>query len=300
MELPPNIVLTPTSFPVYRRRLLAHLSIHAPHLASHLLHGPAEPYRKPEDSLVHLVESALFHPHGQSAGDQPPCALVSTTGFKVCGIQLEEWDDWARNELALRDVFKMTFGREMWDRLGRMWSTKEIWEVLESEYMPSPIERQSQIVYYLRSTRLPSSATQDDMLKLWETFNALVIEARDAGLYMKEKEVMDRFLMAIGKGDLAESVKQQFYGLSDWVVGSGRWKGLRRILKKQFSPILLLETLEDIHSPNETDERLSGPTRGRAVLAEKDLNGQNRTMEHHHQCNRTERQRKDSLDVILT
>lgn len=300
MEVPPNIALASTSFPVYRRRLLGHLSIHAPHLASHLLHSPAEPYRKPEDSLVHLAETALFHPYGQFAGDQPPCALVSTTGFKIWGVQLKEWDDWARNERSLRGVFKVTFGREMWDRLGGMWSTKEIWEVLESEYMPSPIERQSQIVYYLRSTRLPFSATQEDMLKLWETFNALVIEVRDAGLYMKEKEVMDRFLMAIGKGDLAESVKQEFYGLSDRMIGSGKWKGLQRILKKQRSTILSLEAPEYIHSPDETDGRSSGPTRGRAVLAEKDLNGQYQTMEHHYQYNRTERQRKDSLDVILT
>ncbi|KIS01806.1 hypothetical protein L804_00060 [Cryptococcus deuterogattii 2001/935-1] len=300
MELPRNIVLTPTSFPIYRRRLLAHLSTHAPHLASHLLHGPAEPYRKPQDSLVHLVEAALFCPYGQLAGDRPPCALVSTTGFKVWGAQLEEWDEWARNERALREVFKMTFGREMWGRLGRMWCTKEIWEVLESEYMPSPIERQSQIVHYLRSTRLPSLATQEDMLRLWETFNALVIEARDTGLYMKEIEVVEGFLMAIGRGNLAESVKQEFFGMLDWVVENGRWRSLRRILKMRRPPILLVEAPEDIHSPDETDERSSGPTRGRTVLAEKDLNGQNQTMEHHNQCDRTEHQRRDSFDMILT
>lgn len=61
-----------------------------------------------------------------------------------------------------------------------------------------------------------------------------------------------------------------------------------------------MEAPEDIHSPDETDERSRGPTRGRTVLAEKDLNGQNQTMEHLNQCDRTEHQRRDSLDVILT
>lgn len=45
------------------------------------------------------------------------------------------------------------------------------------------------------------------MFKLWEIFNVFVIEVRDVGLYMKEKEVMDRFFMVIGKGDLVEFVK---------------------------------------------------------------------------------------------
>ncbi|ODN82208.1 hypothetical protein L202_02496 [Cryptococcus amylolentus CBS 6039] len=238
-SVPAPTPLTSTGFITYRRQLLSYLAAHAPDLFYHLYPSPAlEPYRKTPSSLVHLVEMALFRPWGQFAGDHPPCAMVSVTGLRLSEEQFLEWAEWARCERSLRKVFRKTFSPDMWEGMGNMWSTKDIWETLEAEYIPSPVERQSHIIYCLRSTRLPPQASLRDIFKLWDTFNLLVIEARDAGLFILEEEVVDRYLGAIGKGDAGKLVRATYGSMSQDEPLKGTWRGVRRVvrmcIKKQF------------------------------------------------------------------
>ncbi|WVQ76050.1 hypothetical protein IAR50_005686 [Cryptococcus sp. DSM 104548] len=230
--------LTSTSFITYRRQLLSYLAAHSPTLFYHIYPSPApEPYRKASSSLVHLVEVALFRPWGQFAGDHPPCAMMSVTGLRLSEEQFLEWTEWARCERALRKVFRKTFSPEMWEGMGNMWSTKDIWETLEAEYLPSPIERQSHIIYRLRSTCLPPQASLRDIFKLWETFNLLVIEARDAGLFILEEEVVERYLRAVGGGEAGKLVREMYESMGEDEPSKGTWvgakKAVRMCIKKQ-------------------------------------------------------------------
>ncbi|WVQ83350.1 hypothetical protein IAT38_005489 [Cryptococcus sp. DSM 104549] len=272
----PTHHLTSTNFPSYRRLLLPYLQSH--NLLSHLLPGAPEPFRKPHGALVHLFEAISFHPLGETAGLSPPTPLVTCSGLPLTPAERDLWEAWAERERAVREVFERSFTAGMWQRLGRLWSVAEIWDELEAEYMPSPTERHAQIYAHLKSRRLVERASQADMLRHWEWYNALIQEGREAGMVLPDGEVTEAWLGTLGGGLLARLVRENWEGMDEW-DGKKSWRGMKAMVKGRLA-VLHENAPETVASMSAAAVALSGgagaeevyTSSGRKVLGEKSVN----------------------------